>query len=209
MKTLSVTLCLACALAFGVAGADAHWLGKGGARAAAEVRARDFALSRSWLNDSEVNRCARRSALRVDCVAVVAGDTETKSSRCRLLIVVRAVSRHDRWGRLARIGDSRCTSLRLPVLGYADATQAIQAEADRFAGQPTTISSLKRRDARTFRGFAEWDRLNPTGCQACGYDPTTGQPVDKPTTESCSVELVATRLGDDSIAVEIKGSTCD
>lgn len=209
MKTLSVALCLACCLVFGLAGADAHRLGKGGARSAAESRARDFELSRSWLNFFDVQQCRRRSPLRVDCVAVVSGDTEAKSSRCRLLIAVRAVKRRDRWEEVTRVAESRCESIPIPRLTYAQARQAIQAEADRFAGQPTSIASLSRRNAQTYRGFAEWDRFNPSGCRGCGYDPESGQPIDKPTTESCSVELRAILLGDETIRVAVVGSACD
>jgi hypothetical protein len=77
VKATSAVLLLACFLMLGVADADAHQLGKGEARAAAENRALEFELARSWLNYFDVNRCTRKARLRVDCVAVVNGDTET------------------------------------------------------------------------------------------------------------------------------------
>ena len=111
MKTRSTVLFLTCFLLLGVANADAHHLGKMEARWRAESKARDFEFAHSWLNFFEVNQCVRRSPLRVDCVAIVSGDTETKSSSCRLLIAVRAVHRRYRWDEVAKITESRCRSL--------------------------------------------------------------------------------------------------
>jgi hypothetical protein len=208
VKTTSTVLVLTCFLLLGVADASAHRLGKGEARTEAESKALDFELARSWLNYFDVNQCTRKAQLRVDCVAVVSGDTETKSSSCRLLIAVRAVDRRYYWDEVAKIAGSHCRSLQIPVLAYADARKAIQAEADRFAGQPTSVTSLSRQDAQTYSGRAEWKRINPTGCKGCGYDPGTNKFFDTPETESCSVELKARRLGDDSIRVDIESSAC-
>jgi hypothetical protein len=189
VKTTSTVLLLTCLLLLGAADAGAHRLGKGGAREAAEGKAREFEFARSWLDFFEVNRCARKSPLRVDCVAVVSGDTETKSSSCRLLISVRAVRRRHRWDEVARVAHSRCRSLPIPVLNYADARKAIQERADRFAGQPTSVISLTRVDAQTYWGRAEWKRTSPR-------------------TESCSAKLKARRGGDDIIRAHVEGSTC-
>lgn len=208
MRTASVTLFLVCFLLLGVASADAYRLDKGEARSTAESKAFDFESARSWLDSSDTKRCSRKTQLRVDCVALVTGETEVKSSSCRLLIAVQAVHRRYYWDSVARIVNSHCKSHEKPRLTYGDAKQAIQAEADHFAGQATSITSLYRQDFQTYSGRAEWKRINPTGCKGCGYDPVTDKFFDEPTTESCSVELKARRLSEGDIRVDIESSAC-
>lgn len=209
VKTISTVLFLTCFLSLGVADASAHRLGKGEARSTAESKAFDFQVARSWLDSSDTKRCRRRTQLRVDCEALVTGETEVKASSCRLRIAVEAVPRRYFWDSVAKIISSHCDFQPTPHLTYGDAKQAIQAEADRFAGQATSVTSLYRQDLQTYKGTAEWKRVNPTGCKGCGYDPASGKPFDKPETESCSVELKATRLSEgDGIRVDIESSAC-
>lgn len=195
-------------LVLGVTHASAHQLSKGEARLSAESKAFDFQNARSWLDSSDTKRCRRRTRLRVDCEALVTGETEVKASSCRLRIAVKAVPRGYFWGSVAKIVASHCSSRPIPHLTYGDAKQAIQAEADQFAGQTTSITSLYRQDLQTYSGRAEWKRVNPTGCKRCGYDPVTDKFFDTPETESCSVELKATRLREGGIRVDIESSAC-
>ena len=203
-----VLLVLAACLGVPFASAATHKLGKGQARSEAESKAYDFEQARSWLNSSDVRQCRRRTAVRVDCAVLVTGETERQSFRCRLKVVVRAVYRRFYWDEVAKIVRSRCRSHNLLVLAYVDAQGAIQAEADQFAGQPTTITSLRREDRRTYAGRAEWTRIDPDGCRGCGYDPATDQFFDTAETESCSVELKAIRVQDGSIQLQVEASSC-
>jgi hypothetical protein len=50
--------------------------------------------------------------------------------------------------------------------------------------------------------------VNPTGCKDCGYDPATGSFYDTPTTESCSLSMVARKLPSGQIRVRIEDSSC-
>jgi len=146
--------------------------------------------------------------MRVDCEALATGDTEARQITCRLVIEVRAVQRRYYWDEVAKIAHSRCQTTVAPRLAYADARTAIQSEANRFAGMPTTISSLYRQDLQTYTGRAEWSRVNPTGCKGCGYNSTTDKSFDTPDTESCSVSMKATLLSPASIKVETEESAC-
>jgi hypothetical protein len=113
---------------------------------------------------------------------------------CQLSVQVRSVYRTFYWDAVAAVTHHRCRSAAKPWLAYPAALAAIQAEADRFAGQATAITYLDRRDDVTFEGRARWQRpaLHPSE-----FFPT----------ESCSVELVAT-LADRLISVATDGFAC-
>jgi hypothetical protein len=171
------------------------------ARSAAESAASDFYLRRD-LDDYKVGRCKRRNRLRVVCAARVDGETDRVRRSCVLRIRVRAVHR-GYWDDVAAIVRRRCGSEAKEVLTYPVARASIQTEADRFAGRPTVITYMNRRDLTTFNGRAEWDVTDPDGCRGCGYDSESESFYDTPTTEDCSVELVATlTLGLVSVANE-------
>lgn len=204
---LALLAVLAC-LGVPIASAATHKLGKGQARSEAESKAYDFEQARAWLDSSDVQQCRRRTVVRVDCAALVTGETERQGFRCHLAIAVRAVYRRFYWDEAARIARSRCHPHDLLVLAYTDARDSIQAEADRFAGQPTSITSLRREDRRTYAGRAEWTRTDPDGCRGCGYDPATDQFFDTAETESCSVEIKALRVQDGSIQLQVEASAC-
>lgn len=76
-------------------------------------------------------------------------------------------------------------------LSYSRAKDAIQAKADRLAGQSTKVTMMVRTGARAYSGSAEWTRTDPTGCHGCGFDPVTSEFYDTPEKESCSVTVKA------------------
>lgn len=93
-------------------------------------------------------------------------------------------------------------------LNYGPAKRAMQAKADRFAGQRTAVKQLYRLKPVVYSGRAEWEHVNPTGCKGCGYDPATGNVYDTPSTEYCSVSMVARKLSSGVIRVRIEESSC-
>jgi hypothetical protein len=93
-------------------------------------------------------------------------------------------------------------------LSYAPAKRAIQAKADKVAGKPTKITSMFHLKSNVYSGRAEWDQVNPTGCKGCGYDPVTGSFYDTPTTESCSLSMVAKKLPSGRIRVRVEDLYC-
>ncbi|HEU5062155.1 MAG TPA: hypothetical protein VFT79_03255 [Solirubrobacterales bacterium] len=93
-------------------------------------------------------------------------------------------------------------------LNYAPAKRAMQAKADRFAGKRTRITLMFRLKPTVYSGRAEWDRVDPTGCKGCGYDPVTGEFYDTPSNESCSVSMVAKKLASGRIRVRLEDSLC-
>lgn len=188
-RQMPVVLCasLLCLGAAFPAGSAASSLGKGQARSAAAAKALGFAKARSWLDSAKVQRCARKDRLRFDCLALATGETETRRSTCRLTVVVRAQRRSPR-GATATVARSRCRSSQLPVLTYAAARDAIKGEADRLAGQPTAIASL-RREGRAYVGLAQWERLAASA-------------------EACTVEISATLLRDGKVRLEVGSPSC-
>lgn len=74
-------------------------------------------------------------------------------------------------------------------LKYGKAGRAAQERANQFAGQGTAVSTLFKIGDHQYYAQAKWNRVNPTGCTGCGYDPNTGRIYDTPTTEYCFVEL--------------------
>jgi hypothetical protein len=93
-------------------------------------------------------------------------------------------------------------------LDYAKAKRAIQAKANKFAGERTKIKTMFRTGDLSYSGSADWDRVNPNGCKGCGYDPVTGQSYDTPTNESCSVVIKATLRRSGKVATAIDSSFC-
>ena len=93
-------------------------------------------------------------------------------------------------------------------LSYARAKPAIQAKADKLAGTSTRITSMYRLGDTRYSGRAEWERVNPTGCTGCGYDPVTGTFFDEPSTESCSVGVAAKLLASGRIRVSTEEFAC-
>lgn len=93
-------------------------------------------------------------------------------------------------------------------LTYAPAKRAFQAKADRVAGQRTEIKSMFHLKPTVYSGQAEWRQVNPTGCAGCGYDPATESFYDTPTTEVCSLSMIAKKLASGRIRVRIDGSYC-
>ena len=93
-------------------------------------------------------------------------------------------------------------------LSYAKAKQSIQTKADRFAKTHTRITSMYRLGDLTWSDRAEWQRVNPSGCSGCGYDPATGSFYDTPTTESCSTALRAKQLRSGRVRVSTEDFAC-
>lgn len=162
------------------------------ARSAAESVVLDFAIDHK-LDSHSIGRCQRMSQRRVSCAATASGEAAATSRECDLRIVVRAVYRRFYWDEAAGIVSRDCEDIAKPLLGYPAARAALQGEADRFAGQPTTITYMFRRDDVTFSGRAEWSRPRVPPNQ---YLPT----------ENCSVSLVATLAG--SITLATDGFDC-
>jgi hypothetical protein len=173
--------------------APPHKLRSFEARSAAESAAFDLQARRD-LDSSTVGRCKRKSLSRFICSATVTGEGSRSETTCRLQIEVRAVYDGYYWTEQASLAKPRCTSEATPFLTYEAALQSIQVEADRFAGQPTRITYLSRRDEVTFGGRAEWSRPR---VPANEYIPT----------ENCSVEMVAT-LTAGAISVTNDGFAC-
>jgi hypothetical protein len=179
-------------IAASASAAPKHTLKMFDARSAAEGVALDFALDHK-LDSHSVGRCQRRTSRKVSCAATVSGETAAASRTCDLRIVVRAVYRSFYWAEAAGIVSRNCEDITKPLLSYPEARAALQSEADRFAGQATTITYMFRRDDVTFSGRAEWSRPR--------VPPSKYLPI-----ENCSVSLVATLT--DSIAVTNDGFNC-
>ena len=173
--------------------APSHKLRSFEARSAAESAAFEFQMRRD-LDSSDVGRCKRRNLRQFVCSATATGERSRSETTCRLQIKVRAVYDSYYWTEQASIVKRRCASEMTPFLTYEVALQAIQVEADRFAGQQSRITYLSRRDDVTFAGSAEW--LRPR------VPPNEFLP-----TENCSVNLVAT-LSAGAISVTNDGFTC-
>ncbi len=180
-------------LSAAAAAAPPHKLRGFEARSAAESAAFDFQMRRD-LDSSTVGRCKRKSLRRFVCSASVTGEKSRSLTTCRLQIKVRAVYDSFYWTEQASVVKRRCTSEAKPFLTYEIALRAIQAEADRFAGQSTRVTYLSRRDDVTFAGTAEWSRPRVPSNE---FLPT----------ENCSVNLVAT-LTSGATAVTNDGFSC-
>jgi hypothetical protein len=161
-----------------VSAAPKHTLKVFDARSAAAVLALDFEIDHK-LDSYSVGRCQRTTLRQVSCAATVSGETTTVHRTCDLRIVVRAVYRSFYWDETAGIASRHCEDEAKPLLSYPAARAALQSEADRFAGQATTITSMFRRDDVSFSGRAEWSRPRVPPSE---YFPA----------ETCSVSLVAT-----------------
>jgi len=163
------------------------------ARSAAEGEVFDFQVRRH-LDSSSIGRCARKSPTRVLCAGTATGEEKTQTTTCMLRVRVREVHRTYYWDKVASIVGRHCTVEAKAFLTYDAARTAIQAEADKFAGKPTTITALNREDDVTFNGTAEWERPS---------DP----PNEFLPTETCSVRMVAT-LASGDISVANNGFLC-
>ncbi len=97
------------------------------------------------------------------------------------------------WDEAAGIVSRHCEDEAKPLLTYSAARVAFQGEADRFAGQATTITYMFRQDDITFSARAERSRPRVPPSE---YLPT----------EDCSVSLVATLT--DSITVTTDAFDC-
>jgi len=202
---LAVALVAILAVSTDAGAASSYRLKNFEARSAAESAAFDF-YTRRKLDSAKVGRCKRQARRRVLCKARAVGETARLLKTCNLRIRVRAVWR-GYWDEVAAIIGRRCHKQVKAYLAYAAALAAIQSEADRFADRPTSITSMYRRDEVTFSGTAKWAQTIPDGCKGCGYDPDTDAFYDTPTTESCSIDLVAT-LADQTITVANDGFRC-
>lgn len=76
------------------------------------------------------------------------------------------------------------------TLTYREAKKAAQRKGDALANQRARIKSLLRTSRHRYYAQAHWKRVDPNGCEGCGYDPETGAVYDTPTTESCFAEMV-------------------
>jgi hypothetical protein len=184
---------LAVALSAAATAAPSHKLRSFEARSAAESAAFDFQMRRD-LDSSTVGRCKRKSLRQFVCSASVTGEGSRLLTTCRLKIKVRAVYDSYYWTEQASVVKPRCTREATPFLTYEVALRVIQAEGDRFAGQPTRVTYMSRRDDVTFAGTAEWSRPR--------VPPSEFLP-----TENCSVDLVVT-LTAGATAVTNDGFNC-
>lgn len=184
---------LAVVLAAEAMAAPPHKLRSFEARSAAESIAFEFQM-RHKLDAYSVGRCKRKDLRRFLCNASVTGERARSLTTCHLQIRVRAVYDSYYWTEQASVVKRRCTSEAMPFLTYEAAFRAIQAEADRFAGQSTQVSYMSRRDDVTFAGTAEWSRPR--------VPPNEFSP-----TENCSVDLVVT-LTSGTTAVSKDGFSC-
>ena len=100
------------------------------------------------------------------------------------------------------------TTVAASQLSYTPAKRAMQAKADKIAGQHTKVTSMLHLKPNVYSGRAEWAQVNLTGCKGCGYDPATGSFYDTPVTESCSLSMVAKKLSSGRIRVRIEDSYC-
>lgn len=193
---VAVSVATLIGLVAGLAGdsiaAPIHTLKPYQARGTAESEAFDYQMTRG-LDSNKVRSCRRSAPRRIVCAATVVGETGTAIRTCKLQIAVRAVYRVYAWDEVATVVSHRCLDQAKPLLTYAAALAAIQAEGDRFAGQRTTVTYMHRRDDLTFSGTASWQR------------PATS-PNEFFPNEKCSVELVAT-LGA-TLTVAIDGFHC-
>lgn len=182
-----IAVSLLCACAASVAAAQP--LGLRAARGKAAGAASSFARHRG-LNRSHVAHCKRKTARRIDCTGTAKGGTATVLTTCHLRIRVRAVKGRRRSGTVASVVGHRCKA-RLP---FPAAVSAIQSTADAFAGRPTTIFSIIRKDARTFLAAATWVRPS---------DP----PSESFPTENCTLDLNAV-LTNGKVTVGTEGFNC-
>ena len=76
------------------------------------------------------------------------------------------------------------------TLAYREAKKAAQRKGDAVANKRTRIKSLLRTSPHRYYAQAHWKRVDPDGCEGCGYSPETGEFYDTPVTESCFAEIV-------------------
>lgn len=196
MRRLGVVGILAVLVAVvGGAGASAsgsHKLRSFEARSAAETAAYGFE-HRHKLRSSAVGRCKRKARRRMLCLATATGESAREMTTCRMRIKVRAVH-PGYWTERANVVWRRCRSEAKPYLTYDGALAAIQATGNAFAGVPTVVGRMNRRDDVTFAGTAEWVRASIPPSE---YFPT----------EQCQVDLVAT-LQAGVVSVANDGFSC-
>lgn len=164
------------------------------ARTEAQNQATTFTL-RHDLTESHVARCKRRSADNVGCTAIAKGETSSATVVCRLAVTVRLVRHRFYNSTAAAITKHRCAKTPKEQLTYQDALAAIQSAADKFAGTPTSITYMFRRDDLTYKGTAEWERPGAS----IGFGVVL--------TEHCSVDLVAS-LAEGKVSVATEGFSC-
>lgn len=75
------------------------------------------------------------------------------------------------------------------TLSYRAAKKTAQRKGDQVAGKRARVSTLIRQSRHRYYAQAKWTRTDPTGCKGCGYDESTGQFYDTPSTEYCWAEL--------------------
>ena len=76
------------------------------------------------------------------------------------------------------------------TLTYKKARAAAQKKADAFAGQRTSIEWMFRRSRHRYSARAEWEKVDPDGCENCGYDTVTDTFYNTPVTRYCSATLI-------------------
>jgi hypothetical protein len=96
------------------------------------------------------------------------------------------------------------------TLSYRQAKKAAQQKGDAVANKRTRIKSLLRTSPHRYYAQAHWKRVDPNGCEGCGYDPETGDSYDTPVTESCFAEIVVKFRSKDSRRVRavLTGKSC-
>jgi hypothetical protein len=163
------------------------------ARREADLAAFKFG-TRHHLDETNVSRCHRTSAMSVTCAATAKGETSAATKACELTLVVRAVSHRFYTDTSAAITHHRCMTTPKERLTSAVASAAIKAKADAFAGAATEISSLFRLDELTYDATARWER-------------PAAHPTEFDLTEFCSVQLTA-KLAGGRVSVETEGFAC-
>jgi ribosomal protein L31 len=171
----------------------AETLGMSTARNEAGIATIEFGL-RHHLDETNVSRCHRVSAVVVSCAASAKGETASAAKACSLTVVVRATTHRFYTDSTAAITSHRFTTTPKERLTAVAASSAIKAKADAFAGTTTEISLLYRLDELTYDATARWERP--------AVHPTEFSP-----TESCSVDLKA-KMAAGQILVETEGFDC-
>lgn len=162
-------------------------LDKDVARRAAKHAARTFVDRSSRLDSVAFRGCHRKALQRIDCNFRGQGETSAQRTTCAFRVSVEGLDQDYS----SRVGHVVCHTKDRPLLGRAEAKQAMQESAANTAGKAVQLE-LERRNRLVFAGWASWRKA------------LTGNA----SSETCEVELVAELMRSGDIDVQTRNLHC-
>ena len=194
MKRVAIVLLSLVPLLALAAPASAKRLPFGEAKLQSRLVMSSFTEKKGNLSYPKAYKCKRKSRRKIKCQGVSTGETQRKTIRCNMAAVV--VNKRVRynfgavWEAKAKLVKKKCKSTAKPYLEESRAREAAQAEADRVAGQPTTLEFLLRSDDVTFSGYATWEK-----------------PGEDSFTDYCFVDITV-KLSNNRVTAKTEGLAC-